>query len=1123
MITGKAGSGKSTRILDLINDTENASEIIVIVPDQFSFEFERNLYNRLGLARFNAGNINICGFGKLADMITETAGFAHKRIASDEIKSILMYRTLKKLITTHQLKFYARQAGRNGFRKLAVEIVKELSDNGISSENLVSRFSFDAEDENNHKTSLTKKMSDIAIIASSYINLLLSSGYKDDTSAYFEAAKTAQNENYFVGKTVFIDGFSGFTAGEFTIIESIIKDSKKLYISLTYARESSLTAKLSLFYPTEITKSKIVACCKAEAIEYEENFLSSSYRFSSDALAFFSDNVLTFSENRYNGKNDAVKVFECVDYYDEIKTCAALIHKLCVSDKIYRFSDIVIAAHDISTYSGIISGTFSRFHIPVFIDEKHSLSHQSIAIFFISFLRIACHKNAETDDYIKLLKTGFFRYRDKSGNLITIDETDIYDFDDYCYKNDIRGAHFYDKFDDEKFENIRLILREKADNFRKVSEGKSGKEIVENLAKAIAEFEIPSRLSNFDATDSETLFLQREMTGSWNLICHVIEKIHECLSYDEKISLGEFYEIVESAIGEQTLSAPPQTLDSITVVPAGLARLNNPRCVIILGANADVIPAAPTRNSLLSDTDISLLRELGIIVSGTALEKISEERFAIYNICSSPRERLYLFYASAESSGRILPPSEIVDNAVSAFGEDALVHSFKIKRDEFCRTPDISYIEYMDIVHENSDFCFTLKKALSTDKNYTNRIILQNRDINISKALSESLYTDTLKLSATSFEDYCKCPFLFFSKTALSLKTRQKSELNALLKGNIIHEILSRITRDIIDEKLSTEMIETTVKKHMNEVADDEKFTGKRRFRTALFNAEYEKLYSILCAVTKNLLEEFFVSEFKPAQTEFRFGFDSEKDNEPAYKIDLNNGKTAIFRGAVDRVDVYKNYLRIVDYKTGSKDFDYKAMVDGIGLQPLIYMFAIIDENAGKYRGFSPAGTLFFVTLDPQPDETDRDEKAECKLVRPVGAVLADVDVIMAMEPIGDGEKGRFIPVDFNKPKNGERVLSAYSSVLTAEEFESIKTYFTELLKDIADKIYSGKFAPNPIQSRKYKNDDESDESKDDLPCKYCDFSSVCGNYPPVKRFRYFSAKDKKSGKDILLSKNNLN
>jgi ATP-dependent helicase/nuclease subunit B len=1129
LITGKAGSGKSTRILDLISESDSKSEIIVIVPDQFSFEFERNLYNRLGLARFNGGNINVCGFGKLADIIVETTGNLHKRVASDEIKSILMYRTLKRLLLTNQLKFYNRQAGKNKFRKLAVKMVKELSDNGITAENLTNKFILNADENDAQKTSLTQKMSDIAIIASNYINLFLSCGYKDDTTAYFEAATNAENENYFSGKTIFIDGFSGFTAGEFAIIESIIKSCKDLFITLTYARESFLTTELSLFYPTEITKSKIITSCCTENIDYEEVFLSNSYRFSSDALAFYSENVLIFSDKKYCGKNETVKIFECVDYYDEAKSCAALIHKLCVSDKIYRFSDIVIAVNDISTYSGIISGTFSRFHIPVFIDEKLPLSHQSITVFFLSFLRIACLKNAETDDYIKLLKTGFFKYRDNGGNITEINESVIYEFDDYCYKNDIRGAHFFDKFDDENFENIRSILRKKADDFRNVSEGKSGKVIVRNLAKIVSEFEIPTRLSNFDAKEPEALFLQREMTGAWNLICHVIEKIHECLSDDEIITLNEFYELVESAIGEQTMSAPPQTLDSVTVVPAASARLNNPKCIIILGANADVIPAAPSRNSLLSDTDITLLRDLGIKISGNDFEKISEERFAIYNICSSPCERLYLFYATSESTGKILEPSEIVDNAVSAFGNSVLFHSFNIARENFCRTPDISYMEYMDSVYENSDFVFTLKKALSAKAEFTDRIKVKTRDMNISTALSESLYTNTLKLSATSFEDYCKCPFLFFSKTSLSLKTRQKNELNALLKGNIVHEILSRITVDIIDNKLSSDRLDDaykTVKKHMEELSDDEKFCGKKRFRTALFEAEFEKLYSVLCAVTKNILEEFSVSDFKVSKTEFRFGFNNKKDEEPAFKIKLNNGRTAIFRGAIDRVDTYKNYLRIVDYKTGSKDFDYKSMVDGIGLQPLIYMFAITDENAGKYRGFSPAGTLFFITLDPQPEETDREETTVSKLKRPVGAVIANVDVIMAMEPIGDNEKGKYIPVDFNKPKNGERVISAYSSVLTADEFESIKVYFTEILNDISNKIYSGKFAPEPIQSRRYSQNDDNEnadnESKDDLPCKYCDLSSVCGNYPPVKHFRYFSARDKRVGKEILLSKTNL-
>jgi ATP-dependent helicase/nuclease subunit B len=1127
LITGKAGTGKSTLILDIINKNFDNGEILVIVPDQFSFEFERNLYNRLGIKRFNTGNISVLGFNKLADKIFEQSSLPHKKYASDEIKSILMYKALKKL-SANQLRYFHKQQSKPSFRKKALEMIKELSDNHITPEMIKNRFAIDFNDKNTINSASALKMNDIAAIMSEYVNILTASGYRDDVNEYFEAATLSNDTEFFKNKTIYIDGFSGFTEGEVEIIEEMIKISNDIFVTLTvdfYNNNENKFSKFSLFSPTEYTMSVLISLCKKHEITYENRYFSKPYRYKNEAIKIFSENVLNLSHTTFSGDNDGVKVFECKDIYDEARTCASIIHKMCVTDKKFRYSDIIIAVHDVKTYGDILTGVFSRYNIPIFIDEKIPLSHQNITVFVMSFLRIACLKNPSADDYLRLLKTGFLRFRDTDGNYIDLSEDDVYDFDEFCYINDIRGHHFRSNFDDPRFEKIRKFLLSKSDIFAKRSTGKSGKTICENLSQTLSEFEIPERLAIMTTSRTDELILQRRLVSAWNLICNIIEQIHECLSADEIISLSEFYEFVETAVSEEYLSSLPQTLDSISLVPVASSRLNNPKCIFILGANEDIIPAAPMRNSLLSDTDLTLLREKNIVISGDAITKIAEERFAVYNICAGAQEKLFLLYSTAKSDGKPLYPSEIIDNAKEIFGSNIIKKRTDFNNTFFCRNHEISYIEYIEKRLYEPQFASSLRTALLTIPDYKSRLETTDKSRNINPEIAEKIYGKTLNLSATVFENFNQCPFLFFAKKGLKLSPRKRLELSALIKGNVVHFVLSKITEDIINDKLSIEEpseIYKSTDKYMLEFYNNESEIGSKIYKSSQFVAEFENIKGTIYAVLKHIISEFRVSKFKPSDAELHFGLSTENEiNEPPFEIVLDSGKNVLFSGSVDRVDVFDNYIRITDYKTGKKDFEYKKMLDGIDLQPLIYLFAVTDKNAKKYKDYLPAGTLFLIAYDPVPKEDLRQNSSEdeCDIRRPVGAVIDDISIISAMEEIPDGKSGNFIPVRFSAfdKKTGERKIDkTKSSVLSADEFTALKKHFLNLVNRTADKIYSGVCEPLPI-AKKSGNDFE--QKTEYVPCSFCDYASICGNFPPLIKYRNFSSPDNKTAKEILFEK----
>ena len=87
--------------------------------------------------------------------------------------------------------------------------------------------------------------------------------------------------------------------------------------------------------------------------------------------------------------------------------------------------------------------------------------------------------------------------------------------------------------------------------------------------------------------------------------------------------------------------------------------------------------------------------------------------------------------------------------------------------------------------------------------------------------------------------------------------------------------------------------------------------------------------------VVRELWQELSEAAFAPAGFEVGFG-----DGEDLPPIPIpGGGMNAVLRGFIDRVDIWDNgasrYYRVVDYKTGKKDFDYCDVFNGVGLQML--------------------------------------------------------------------------------------------------------------------------------------------------------------------------------------------
>jgi ATP-dependent helicase/nuclease subunit B len=182
----------------------------------------------------------------------------------------------------------------------------------------------------------------------------------------------------------------------------------------------------------------------------------------------------------------------------------------------------------------------------------------------------------------------------------------------------------------------------------------------------------------------------------------------------------------------------------------------------------------------------------------------------------------------------------------------------------------------------------------------------------------------------------------------------------------------------------------------------------------------------------------------------------------------------------VDRVATWKvgesTFFRVVDYKTGKKDFDYCDVANGVGLQMLLYLFALEDSGGDVLSGKRvPAGVQYFparvpyISLDGAEESEEKDRRANWKRR---GLLLNDELSLAAMDPAEDMPR-----LSCKRKKDGTLV----GDIADREQMRALRKYVFMVLSDMVDEIASGRVDPNPY-TRGTSHD----------ACAFCPYGAVC-------------------------------
>ncbi len=256
------------------------------------------------------------------------------------------------------------------------------------------------------------------------------------------------------------------------------------------------------------------------------------------------------------------------------------------------------------------------------------------------------------------------------------------------------------------------------------------------------------------------------------------------------------------------------------------------------------------------------------------------------------------------------------------------------------------------------------------------------------------------------------------------------------------------------------------------------------------------RLKRILKRTVKTLQYQLRKGVFAPEQFEVSFSVLEELD---AVNIALTEKEKLRLRGRIDRVDTWREetkdgeqiYVKVIDYKSGSRDFSLAALYYGLQLQLVVYMNAAMEMERRNHPGSRviPAAMLYYRVHDPLV-EAEGEEDAEAvqlrvqeellAALRPTGVVNGEEKVIRSLDA-GFAAKSDVIPVE--RKKDGS--LSARSSVLPEEDFQVISQYVNLKIKELGTRILEGRIPLDPYI--------QPGGGAVRGACTYCPYGKVCG------------------------------
>ena len=1085
-VFGPSGSGKSSYLYQhVIQESMKYPErnYIVLVPEQFTMQTQKDLvmmHERKGIM-----NIDVLSFARLAYRVFEETGGGGLPVLDDEGKNLI----LRKIAGDYEseLKMLGGHMKKQGYISEVKSVISEFTQYDIG-EDEIERVMESA----GESSRLYYKLADIRLLYRGFTDYLREK-YITKEELLDVLSREVEKSERLKNSTVVLDGFTGFTPVQDRLLGELMRHCREVIVTVTMDRRENpyvYEHPYQLFALSKQMVTSLLQIAKQNKIPVEEPvelYEHVPWRFKEqEALAFLEKHLFRYGAGAYEKEQEQVKLHLAKNPREEAYAVAEQVRRMMREDG-YRLRDIGVVVSDMDVYADHLKQAFIKYDIPFFMDHKRSILLNS----FVEYIRSVLHMAEQSFSYESVFR--FLRT-----NLAGFTYEEIDELENYVIGLGIKGyKHWQEKWtrklkgmaqeDLDKMNHYRRQLVEKVDGLIYVL--RQRRKTVADITRAIYEFMVQENLQ-VRLAEQEELFkakgelaLAREYAQIYRIVIELFDKFVELLG-DEEVSLSEYCKLLDAGLEEARVGVIPPEVDQVVIGDMQRTRLKDIKALLFAGANDVYLPGALLRTGLLSELDREKFAREKLTLSAGGKEKAYVQKFYLYLNLTKPSEKLNIYYSKVSADGKSVRPSYLIQELQKLFpklkvrdeerylkeqelteniGFDRMIREFVQKRHE----TDGAWCELYSWYKKNPKWQEKVERFL--EAGYYRKPLDA-----LTEEAAKRLYGEEFETSITRMERFAVCAFSHFLTYGLGLREREEYDFQAADLGNVCHRALERFSYKVEQEtgdwlKLTEEQRNQYVEESVEEaIADYGNSILYSSSRNAYLIVRMKRmLEKTVWALTKQLA----AGDFKPSAYEMRFA----------------NGK-------IDRVDTCEDgdciYVKVIDYKTGSKSFDVTALYHGLQLQLMVYMDAALQLEQKKHpeKEILPAGVFYYRIQDPLIDRPKEGEEQESilKELKPDGMISLEKEVLEHLDHCMVGESS-VIPVKYNK--NGS--LSKSSKAASAQDFYLMMKYAVNKVEEIRQKILSGDVKVNP-----YRRGTETS-------CDYCSYRQICGFDTKMEGYRY--------------------
>ena len=1096
LITGDFGSGKTTAIAAAIKaDVAAGRRAFLLVPEQQTVSSEREMADMLPPSAPLC--FEVTNFSRLANTVFRQVGGLSYRYAGAGTRTLLMWRAMGELLPLLHEKEGEQELGRVRKMTAAMGELSALSLTPATLENAAKKL----EDGSR----LRGKLEDLSLLSTLY-HALLREKYDDAADDLDRLAALLAEKRVLQDAHLYVDGFISFTEQEWRILRAAAAQCDvTVTLTLPKAREEDIS-----FEETRLTAARLRRMAEEGHLPFAREDVGAPRRGSACLRAVLPHLFSAANADKVGGvccenKKDDLRIVSSPDPFYAAHFIASDIARR-VREEGAHYRDFAVIARNADGYAGILDVTLQDADIPCFMAKKTDISaYAAIKLIYTAYA--VCTAGWRQGDVLSYLKCGM------SG----IPDEDVDLFEIYVTRWNLNGR----RFTDETGWNMN------PDGYReRISE--RGKEIITRVEgvrrRLCAQLEPLAALCIRQSVKAHcralygflnSLGVQEQLAARaeaarvsqnaaeadvlsrlFATLCEALDRLCDCLE-DVVVSAEQFVDLLRLVLGEVELSRIPTSLDEVTVGSADLVRIKEARHVYLLGVNDEEFPAAVNDGGVFSEGDRRVLSSLGLAVEPDLAVRAARELFCFARAFATARESVTILYTDTTLSGSPQQKAAVVER-IRALCDSEEIHTADLPRLHRLYSPRAA-LDYLGLyrgTNEGEALARVLGATPATAPAVARLDIpLAEADCRLSPEVTKALYGGKVSLTQSRIDRYVQCPFSYLCNYILRLDAAPAISFDHLEVGNLLHAILERFFSRVNEgggkiADLSPEEIRETVDDIL--AAYLAEICPEGVSRTPRLRYLFRTLRRSALLVVEELFEEFSQSDFVPTFFEVDL---SQKDGETPRPLSfaLPDGTPVSLYGRVDRVDVYRRgkraYIRVIDYKSGNKEFSLDDVERGLNMQLLLYLISLWKSDQAAFRQrlsgeedgeILPAGALYTAARPSEkqyasPHEAENALADAQKSVYRRGILLDDPDVLRAMDK---EMAGRYIPVKLNK--DGSYSAASVKSLASLEKMGDLVGTLDRVICRIAGEMRGGEVSARPMQSGHVD------------ACKHCEMKTVC-------------------------------